>query len=485
MNNNKKIKYLLCILLVISGVLIGNLYSKEILTKPKKIETTNNTTAGWTVTFDKNGAKTISKSKISCPSKATCNVTLPRIIRSGYTILGWATSSTAKKAQYKVGTTISITKNTKLYAITSKKLKATFNLNGAKKVGAASATCTLYNKTSSCSVTTPSITAASGFKVLGWAKEAKSTKATIKIDKPLKLKENISLYAVTRSTKGCKITFEKNNATNLSYYQKTYYKYNGSKYCTITDVPYIYKEGYEICGFFQTSIENLINKQIAGDSTYWAYPCLERRKKPLTIATTYMVDNIAVDVEKNSEVYYNVYSQYLEYLNQIKPIMPYLFHTKGKISIISEDTYNDIWKGSDTAGMSYGYDGFINMDINIPSSKFITHYTLGTFVHELAHAWDNHFYVKTGKRISEQSDIINVYNKYKEQKSGKRPLRDYSYTNEREFVADTVSFYFWEIYTNGDVKQIYKAHNGNNMNDEIKKTIEKYIKFANDGYIKK
>ena len=301
----------------------------------------------------------------------------------------------------------------------------------------------------------------------------------------MKLKENISLYAVTRSTKGCKVTFQKNGATNLSYYQKTYYKYNGSKYCTITDVPYIYKEGYETCGFFKTSVENLINKPISGDLTYWACSCLDHRKKPLNVATTYMVDNLAVDVEKNPKVYYNVYSQYLEYLNQIKPIMPYLFHTKGKISMISDDTYYDIWNESDTVGKTYGYNGFRNIDIRIPNSQSITHYTLGTLVHELAHAWDDYFYVKTGKRISEQADIITLYNKYKKQKSGKRPLRDYSYTNKSEFVADTVSFYFWEMYTNGDVKQIYKSQNGNNTNDEMKKVIEKYMNFANDGYMKK
>ena len=179
MNNNKKIKYLLCILLVIGGTLIVNFYSKEILTKPKKIETTKNATAGWTVTFDKNGAKSISKSKISCPSKASCNVTLPRISRGGYTILGWATSSTAKKAQYKVGRRITLTKNMKLYAITSKKLTATFDKNGAKKIGAKTRSCVLYNKDKNCSITIPSITPTSGFKALGWAKEEKSTRTTI------------------------------------------------------------------------------------------------------------------------------------------------------------------------------------------------------------------------------------------------------------------------------------------------------------------
>ena len=335
----------------------------------------------------------------------------------------------------------------------------------------------------------PSITPATDFKVLGWAKEAKAIKAIVKVGEQYKINSDTNFYAITASPKGCIVTFKNNNTESLSYTKKIYYRYNGSEYCTITDIPYIYRNGYEIRGFSKLDggIENLLNKKIIGNATYYAWAENKYRKKTLSLVTNYKIGKVAVEVEDNPFLYYNVYNNYESWLNGIYKNMPCLFHFKGKINMISKETYENIWSSwsKNSSGVTYGGYEISNIDISISKQKAVSLYKYGTFVHELGHAWDFYYGSKTGTRISDRSDIKTLYKYYKNQKSGQRPLRDYSYTNEKEFVADLVSFYYWDEYTYYDVRKIYKSQKGLDINELLKNTIEKYIKYANDGYVKK
>lgn len=78
-----------------------------------------------TFTFDTNtGVSNIGATSLSCTTTGTnksCPITAPKIIaQSGYTVVGWSTSKTATKEEYKVGISIDMDSNKTLYAIVSK-----------------------------------------------------------------------------------------------------------------------------------------------------------------------------------------------------------------------------------------------------------------------------------------------------------------------------------------------------------------------------
>ena len=101
--------------------------------------------------------------------------------------------------------------------------------------------------------------------------------------------------------------------------------------------------------------------------------------------------------------------------------------------------------------MTYGIGlGYRNIDVKCPTSY--SSYYLQTIVHELTHGWDSFYKAKKGLAISENIDIKNLYNKYKN--ASKKPLRSYAYTNEAEFVADAYSWYYFLYIDNSNQPSI-------------------------------
>ena len=160
-----------------------------------------------TVSFEKNGASSISNDSQSCTIAATyngtaqgtsCNITSPTITAtSGFSVLGWNTTAGSTSSAWTQNTSKSFSSNTTYYAVTrsSSQYTATFNANGAT-IGSTSQSCYRYNGASSCSVTTPSITR-SGFTITGWGTSASATTAAVKANASLSLTANKTYYAVT------------------------------------------------------------------------------------------------------------------------------------------------------------------------------------------------------------------------------------------------------------------------------------------------
>ncbi len=161
-------------------------------------------------TFDKNGATSIGSSSLSCNTTgSSCTVKAPSIKRDGYTIVGWNTSKNATTAQYKVGSTITLTKNTTFYAITKKNttgssssgttttktFKATFDKNGATSIGSSSLSCNTTG--SSCTVKAPSIKR-DGYTIVGWNTSKNATTAQYKVGSTITLTKNTTFYAITK-----------------------------------------------------------------------------------------------------------------------------------------------------------------------------------------------------------------------------------------------------------------------------------------------
>ncbi len=68
-----------------------------------------------------------------------------------------------------------------------------------------------------------------------------------------------------------------------------------------------------------------------------------------------------------------------------------------------------------------------------------------------------------------------IFNNYKNMKN--RPMRDYSYTNTNEFIAESIAYYYYYKY-----KNTIAPAKGNPLTSDIVSLVEKYISFAQNGY---
>ena len=524
-----------------------------------------------TATFNKNGASSIGSSSLTCykyNGGSSCSVTLPTITAaSGFEVVGWGSSASSTTKSASVGQSVSISKNTTYYAVTKSKdaYKVTFNKNGASSIGATSLICYRYNNASSCTVKLPTITAASGFEVVGWGSSASSTTKSASVGQSVSLSKDAKYYAITKSATDYKVTFRprtasigshsvgtgivpscyryngasscnvttpsvnlssgqtflgwstnanatsstikdnqtvsvkkdvtyyaivkekltatfnKNGADSLSFYNTSCISYGAG--CLLTDAPLIYKKGHETWGGFSfgspsNSANGVINKKITSNTSLYAKQVIwTGHPTSLAISKSYKINGISIDVEKTNNLPYSVYNKYYNLLNEsVYKNMPYLFDYKGKIRMVSYNTYvQKLWsKGS--AGVTYGYGNeYSNIDMRLDNSY--SEYSFGSIVHELGHAFDYYYGVKTGKALNAQSDVVELYNKYKKMSSSNRPLRDYAYTNEKEFVAESIEYYYYYKYSN-----VTCPNGGNKITSDIIKVFEKYFKIAKNGY---
>ena len=179
-----------------------------------------------TAKYNANGSSLSSTSNQTCTLAATyngtaqatsCTVTAPTITRSGYTIIGYNTSasSTSNNSSYNTSsralTLTTSNNNNTWYAVTSKQITASFNANGATSIGSTAQSCTMYNTSASCNITTPSITR-SGFTITGWGTSSSATSAAVKVNTSVAISSNITYYAVTSK----KVTVTYNKGSNVS-----------------------------------------------------------------------------------------------------------------------------------------------------------------------------------------------------------------------------------------------------------------------------
>ena len=162
------------------------------------------------LTVNGNGAK-VTKSSVTCNvynNDKTCKVTTPAITRSGYNIIGFNSKASATSSEYKINSSITLDKDKTIYAITSKKLTATFKGNGAS-VSSSSSSCNIYNTAKTCNVAAPTITR-SGWTILGFSTNKNATTgSTAKT-----LSAGKTYYAITK--KNIKVTFDSKGAETIS-----------------------------------------------------------------------------------------------------------------------------------------------------------------------------------------------------------------------------------------------------------------------------
>jgi len=115
---------------------------------------------------------TITNTELTCENDGKgCTITLPEIEREGYTIEEYTDKEKSPKAKYKVLESITIKKDTTLYALTSKEVKLRIdyphNEYVSKSVYREDLTCKIYNEEESCKIKLPSDDR-DGWKLLGF-----------------------------------------------------------------------------------------------------------------------------------------------------------------------------------------------------------------------------------------------------------------------------------------------------------------------------
>lgn len=457
-----------------------------------EIEVSNNQTyyaitkKNITVSFNKNGADSVSATSLTCSaynSKTSCTIKMPVIKRSNAVVIGWHTNKNSKDAELEANDTLTVDKNKTYYAISFKEVNAYFEPNDADSISSIHEKCTYYNNENGCSITAPDISR-SNWNVVGWHTNKNSTSALAKENSEMTIKNDATYYAITY--KEVTVTIEKNNADSLGGCQEKTSTgcisrckiYNQNTSCDVR-LPYIYSKGNEV-QYFSTS-SNPSTKSgytpalpITVKSNVKVYAIVDNRyrKSTYSIIKTKNYNYTAFETESGCPS--SVYNNYYSFTDRAYQKVPYIFRA-AKVTFSGNTTFNNTW--GNYSGMTYGGGlGYRNVDVKCPTT-YSTYY-LHTIIHELVHSWDNYYKAQKGAPISEMSDVKALYNKYKN--AGNRPLRDYSYTNYAEFVADMYSWYYF-LYLDTSIRPNVVSQNTYYPSD-MKKVMEKYISIAKNGY---
>lgn len=412
-----------------------------------------------TATFNGNGAS-VSKSSITCNvynNGKTCNVTTPTITRSGYSVIGFNSNSNATSPEYKTNTSVTLDKNKTMYAITTKKVTATFKGNGAS-VSNSSLSCNIYNTAKTCNVTAPTITR-SGWTILGFSTNKNATTgSTAKT-----LSAGKTYYAITK--KNITVTFDSKGAETIEYKSKSCTIYNSQTKCKIR-IPILNKKGYSSYGY-----------DVLGNETGWpryhmnetyefssnqtlVANYLEKTShyKNISVYKQFTLGNVLIEIDNSC----SNKARFVSDLNTLYSKMPKLFSGKSKLMVLSDSLY--VKSSKDTAGVTTGYDYYPAVNIKC-SAKYTT------IVHELTHKYDKEYNIKNGSFIANQSDVASLYNKYySSYKATKTPFRDYTYSTKYEFLSDITAYYYAKFIIKDSGYSSYSYPNS----DEALKIFKKY-----------
>ena len=439
-----------------------------------------------TITFDSNGADSITNNKVNCSfynNANSCQVKTPSIARKNATIIGWSTNKNATSKELNENETITVRENKTYYAITKKDVEAVFISNGADSIVSDTKKCTYYNSSQSCQIKTPDINR-DYWTVIGWSTNKNATSTNIQEQSNINIKDDTKYYAITSKT--LTAIYHLNTADSLGNCSnpkqngciETCTMYNLKNSCEVS-IPYIYSTGNEVQFFStgtnpQTTTGYSPAKKLVILDNVNLYAIVDNRYRKYTydIVKTKKYNYTAVETETGCSS--KVYNKYYSFMDTAYQKAPYLF-TAAKVTFSTENSFHETW--GVYAGMTYGTAiGYRNIDIKCTTT--FSDYYIFTIIHELVHGWDSYYYAQTGEYISGNTDIINLYNKYR--KSSTRPLRGYAYSNIGEFISDAYAWYYF-IYIDPQNQPTEIKQNLYYPND-LKVAIEKYIKISKSGY---
>lgn len=185
--------------------LYGNGTIKTQKTKAVSFNVTVPAWTSYTVSYNANGGSGAPSNQTKWHGTAlTLSSTKPT--RTGYTFLGWATSSTATSATYSAGSSFTANANTTLYAVwKANTYTVTYNANGGTLGLIKSQT-----KTHGQALMLTGTATRTGYNFKGWATSATATSATYAAGTNYRTNAAITLYAVWE------IAYQKPSITNLA-----------------------------------------------------------------------------------------------------------------------------------------------------------------------------------------------------------------------------------------------------------------------------
>lgn len=200
--------------------------SKGNVTKSaSKAVTFNVSVPAWTsykITYNANGGTGAPSAQTKWKDQ-TLTLSSTKPTKTGYSFLGWSTSSTATSATYSAGGSYTSNSAATLYAVwKANTYKVTYNANGG--TGAPSTQTKTYGKTLTLSSTKPTRT---NYTFKGWGTSASATTATYQAGGSYTNNAAITLYAVWE------LAYKKPSITNVSVTRdedggNSYVKFNWS-----------------------------------------------------------------------------------------------------------------------------------------------------------------------------------------------------------------------------------------------------------------
>ena len=210
----------------------------------------------YTVLYSANGGSGAPSSQTKTHG-VTLTLSSTKPTRTGYSFLGWSTSSTATSATYSAGGSFTTNASTTLYAVWSPNTyTVSYNANGGS--GAPSSQTKTYGVTLTLSSTKPTRT---GYTFKGWATSSTATSATYSAGGSYTSNSSSTLYAVW-SINTYTVSYNANGGSGAPSSQtKTY----GSTLTLSSTKPT--QSGYDFLGWATSSTATSINYASGGSYT--------------------------------------------------------------------------------------------------------------------------------------------------------------------------------------------------------------------------
>ena len=226
----------------------------------------------YTVSYNANGGSGAPSSQTKWKNQ-TLTLSSTKPTRSGYTFMGWGTSTTDTTVDYSAGGSYTANASDTLYAIWKKTITLTYNANNGSNAPS-SQSATIYNATTSYKFTLSSTKPTrTGYTFLGWSTSNTATSASYSAGGTITLSANDTLYAVWKENT-LTVNFYSNYATesfddalntvdstkNVIVRTATYYYDNDCSnglwdYSYEGASTYLARKGYEATGYWGTSTE--------------------------------------------------------------------------------------------------------------------------------------------------------------------------------------------------------------------------------------
>ena len=402
----------------------------------------------FNIVFNGNGSS-IQNNTFKCElynGEDSCEVIFPNIVRNGYEILGWSENKDSTNGDYNIGDKIKLNNQKTYYAISRKEVNVSFLSSNYASLNDNSTSCYMYNGSSSCQINTPDVTVLSG-EFAGWSK-IKNSKTIDYKGNVINANSNIILYPVTK--KIITISFDKNGGTYIDYDSKSCELYNGDTKCNIV-IPNVDKPGMISFGFDESKNVNSSPKYLSNETytftestiLYANFSSDTSGYRNIEVYDQKKYNKLTLEVDKNCS-----YEQTIKTVSKVYNDWPSLFNYNVKVTYLSQSNFNKIHSNVEAIGITYGLE---NKNKSIPKVfvDLVCESTEDVLVHEMIHYHDLMYEIKYKSYLSNSYEVINLYNKYVNMSD--RPLRDYSYTNRQEFMAEMAMWYYYKYYLDGDV----------------------------------